>query len=94
MPARIDLTVTSDTGDPLTTPRNIQLAVSLIGSVMDVSSASYPSGAQTKLSLRETVQDLSLGAPPGAVVTRNILVLEGYRAVCMLITHAESNEPM
>lgn len=93
MPARIDLTVTGDTGDPLMTPRNFQVAVDLIGTVVDVSSASHPSGAQTKISLKETVQDCSQGAP-GVPVTRTLLVLEGYRTVCMLIDHAESNEPI
>ncbi len=93
MPARIDLTVTTDTGDPLMTPRNIQVAVALIGTVVDVSNASHPSGAQTKISLRETVLDRSQGAP-GAPITRSLMVLEGYRAVCMLIDHAESNEPI
>ncbi|MFN9473234.1 hypothetical protein [Acidovorax sp.] len=91
MPARIDLTVVSDTGDVLLTPRNLLVAVDLIGAVVDVSNAGHPSGGQTKLSLRELVPDRSPNGC-GVGITRNIVVIESYRHVCMLINHAEAHE--
>ena len=51
--------------------------------MVDVASANYAAGVKTKLTLNETCS--GHGVHQGA---RTLLVMESYKAVCMLIRHA------
>ncbi|MBV7457926.1 hypothetical protein KW843_25860 [Acidovorax sp. sif1233] len=81
---RIDLTVINDSSDDLVVPRSALLQVDLIATVVDVECANFAAGAKTKLTLMEACS--GPGAPQGA---RTLLVMESYKAVCMLIKHAD-----
>ena len=80
---RIDLTVVNDSSDDLVVPRSALVQVDLIATVVDVASASYAAGAKTKLTLFETCS-----GPGVRQAARTLLVMESYKAVCMLINHA------
>lgn len=82
---RIDLTVVSDSSDDLVVPRSALVQVALIATVVDVESANYGAGVKTKITLIETSS-----APGVHQVARTLLVMETYKAVCMLIKHADT----
>lgn len=86
MPARIDVTLVTDTSDTLVIPRPAMVLVPLIGTVVDVSQANYPSGIRTKITLTE--QSAGDQCTQGS---RTLMVMESYQAVCMLIKHAEDH---
>ena len=80
---RIDLTVVNDSSDDLVVPRSALVQVDLIATVVDVASANYAAGVKTKLTLNETCSGHGVHQGP-----RTLLVMERYKAVCMLIRHA------
>jgi hypothetical protein len=83
---RIDLTVVNDSSDDLVVPRSALVQADLIATVVDVESANWAAGAKTKLTLIETCS-----GPGGRQGARTLLVMESYKAVCMLIKHAEDS---
>lgn len=87
MSPRIDVTLVNDSSDTLVMPRSALLQVGLIGTVVDVAHANYPSGVKTKITLTEqtNVHEERRGA-------RTLMVMESYQAVCMLIKHAGNHE--
>ena len=87
MAAHIDVTVVTDTSDALVTPRSALVLVQLIGTVVDVSQAHYPSGVKTKITLTESDK-----AKDGQGGSRTLMVMESFQAVCMLIKHAGSHD--
>ena len=80
---RIDLTVVNDSSDDLGVTRSALVHVDLIATVVDEPSANDSAGVKTKLTLNETCS--GHGVHQGA---RTLLVMESYKAVCMLIRHA------
>lgn len=86
----IEVTVVTDSADPLTSPRKAAIRADRITCVVDISSASYSSRAVTQICTEEPVDFIDEGDEAGGVVRaeRSFHVLETYVTVRNLLDAA------